>query len=62
MRSRVAVASAAVPPPFHASRRLARFGPRAVGPAAGAAALAVCLPHLGDALSQDEVASARILR
>jgi 4-amino-4-deoxy-L-arabinose transferase-like glycosyltransferase len=51
-----------VPPPVHASRRLARLGPRAVGLAVGAAAFVVCLPHIGDALSQDEVASARILR
>ena len=42
--------------------RPARARPRLVGFAAGAAALVVCLPHIGDALSQDEVASARILR
>jgi 4-amino-4-deoxy-L-arabinose transferase-like glycosyltransferase len=50
-----------VAPLVHASRRLARFGPLAAGLVAGAAALAVSLPHIGDALSQDEVASARIL-
>ena len=52
-----------MPPPVHASRRrLVRLRPRLVGVAVGAAAFVVCLPHIGDALSQDEVASARILR
>ena len=52
-----------MPPPLpNEQGRLARFKPLAVAAAAGAAALAVCLPHIGDALSQDEVASARILR
>lgn len=50
-----------MPSLVHASRSLARFGPLAAGLAVGAAAVAVCLPHIGDALSQDEVASARIL-
>ncbi len=41
---------------------LRRQGRLAVVLTAGVAAVAVSLPHLGDALSQDEVASARILR
>ena len=51
-----------MPPSVHVSPRLTRLGPRVAGLGVGAAEFVVCLPHIGDALSQDEVASARILR